>query len=188
MSDIVKQAFDYYDSNNHIYKVKHANFFEIISNQYDTQHNIIVFYDKNKQEIYRSRFEIMGSYFNDTNTWIWGWAIPFLRKNTQRIIKNVLNYIIDMDLSEVDLIFKTELMTSRTRISNMIQIEKYGAISSYLSKNPMTYHIDISNDLDKPNDIYDSGMHPIIGKMPRDKFIRFYIFLLDYERFDTRVG
>ena len=74
MSDInllIKTALTHYDNN----RTKYKNFFEkieykkIVLANNDIDHNEVVFYDKNKKEIFKSKYEVLGVYYPFYNLW-----------------------------------------------------------------------------------------------------------------------
>ena len=79
--DLVVNALRYYDKNNDLY-VKIFNkigYYSFKLSEFDLEHNIIIFYDRNKNEIFRSRYEYIGIYNPIVEIWIWAWAIPILK-------------------------------------------------------------------------------------------------------------
>ena len=133
--ELVVNALKYHDKNNEIYAktFKNIKFFSNKISEHDLEHSVITFYDKNKIKLFESRYEIIGMYNPIADTWIWGWAIPTLRKNQTGLIKKVLNYGMDLDIDNISL--KSELITSRFKIINETQLDIHIAIASYISKN-----------------------------------------------------
>jgi len=172
MGDIIKSALEYYDKNSETYKHKFddAVYVEFIKFTNDTEHNIIKLYDKNKELIFTSKFEVLG--ILAYNVWMWGWAMPRLRKNTTSIIRKIFNYGAELDPE--NLVLKTELITSRFRISSPIQTDIHVGIASYLSKKPLIYkhYSDII--------YYTEQFSKIIKNPKKGAYIIHYLFLLDY--------
>ena len=170
--DIVTNSLKYYDKNMEIYKdkLKYAKYFKIEESSSDTQHEILLFYDENKKLILKTRYEYIGIYGHNTQTWIWGWSIPTLRKISTTIIRKIFNYGAELDPSESFL--KTELVTARFMISDPIQLDIHMAIVSYLSKTPFTYNVP-DPDID---DTDSDGFYKI--KTENINQTR-YLFLLD---------
>lgn len=144
--DIVKSSLEYFDKNMEIRSktLSKFKFVKIITNtNIDMDRNIIIFYDKNGTELHKSKYERLGTYYNLSNTWIWSWANPTRNKNETYISKNILKYGLDIDVDKSksdfnDMMFiKTELVTSRFRISDPIQLDVHIALSSYISKIPL---------------------------------------------------
>jgi len=176
--NLISDSLEYYDNNTEKYtdffkKVKYIEFIHAVK---DMDHNVIRMYDTNKNEILKSRYEIIGVYNNKSKTWTWAWAIPRFRKNTTHIVRKIINY--GMDLDPESRFLKTELITSRFRITNPIQLDIHAAIASYLSRQYVVYkyisYINPSVDINKRIDITNK---------PRDhadEYSVYYMFLLDY--------
>ncbi|ARF09777.1 hypothetical protein Indivirus_3_26 [Indivirus ILV1] len=134
--DLVINALRYYDKNNE----KYSNFFRKVKYisfkiaEKDLDYSIVTFYDKNKKEILKSRYEFISIYNPSVGVWIWGWANPDRRKNEISLIKKVLTYGIGLDRESFFL--KSELITSRFKITNDLQLDMHLAIASYISKEP----------------------------------------------------
>ena len=148
--DLITNSLEYYDRNREKYsklfsKIKYYSYEYSDS---DLEHNKIIFYDKHKNLIFTSRYEIIGIFNNYSNTWAWAWSIPYLGKNTIITSKKILNYALDIEPNDDNQFIKTELITSRLRISNLTQIDLHVAIVSYISKNPLIFKI---------------GIHPIMA-------------------------
>ena len=87
--EIVNDALKYYDSNNERYNsirkkiryVKHAPM-----EKTDVEGIKLIFYDESKKEIFTSRVEILGKYYNSINAWVWGWSLPTINKSLTNII------------------------------------------------------------------------------------------------------
>jgi hypothetical protein len=182
MSDnvsLVTDALEYYDMNNDKFGDNFKNVryvkFEMAAN--DIDHNKITMYDKNKKQVYRSKYELIGLHNSDTKTWVWGWAIPSFKKNTTNIVRKIMNYGAELDPDSRFL--KTELITSRFRISDPIQLDVHTAIASYLAKKPVIYKLysykdfilDEENYLDvtRSKDVKESNSYTI-----------YYLYILDY--------
>lgn len=177
ISSIVTDALEYYDNNNDKYKsLKEKSKFVKIEhgqNTNDMEYNIIYFYDEEKNEIFRSRYEVIGMLSNESKVWTWGWAIPHLKKNSVKTSKDILLYGIDLNPNE-DTILKTELITSRFRVANDVQLDIHISLSSYLSKNPLIFEYSPNEKDWTPESEYVD----ISGGLTTS-----YIFLLDYDKF-----
>ncbi len=180
--EIVSQSLEYYDKN--IYKNKDffnkINFINIIKEQY--QHNIIEFYDSNKKLIKKSKYEILGVYNSTGNIWTWGWSIAMLNKNLVNTSKRIFNYGFDLDESNIFL--KNELITSRFKISNKIQLDIHVSIGAYLSKKEMIFSYKIYDDneinkniITKIND--DTELFNIKKDYDNNSYNEYYLILLD---------
>jgi hypothetical protein len=131
---LVKDSLEFYDKGQEKYRdiYKNINYISIEINTNDLEHNIIIFYDLNFKELSRHKFERIGIFDIKSNLWTWAWAIPFLEKNETNIIRKILTYGVELDLSSISL--KVELITSRFKITNKVQLDIHCAIASYLSK------------------------------------------------------
>lgn len=168
--DIVNDALKYFDGNNDKYKhikkkikyVKHA-----VVNRKDIEGVKLLFFDDDMNEMFTSRVEILGKYYNSINVWVWGWSLPSINKSLTSIIRKVFLYGTDIDLNEnpANISLKNELVTSRFRIEDEIQIDMHCAIASYLAKKPFVFAwrdlpfkkddsaIEIKNDLINETDV-----------------------------------
>ena len=140
--DLIINSLDFFDKNKEKYSkiISKIKYYSMIFNQNDMEHNTIIFYDKNKKELFRSSFEYMGIYYSISNTWVWSWAIPKATKNTTYLAKKIVNYGMDIDYTDNSLL-KTELITSRFKIENLIQLDIHIAIASYITKIPFILDI-----------------------------------------------
>jgi hypothetical protein len=133
--NLVLNSFEYYDKNNQKIKDKFTNVkyisLEMINN--DLEHNKIIFYDKDLKELFKSRFERLGIFESKSQIWSWAWTISYFKKNETNIIRKILFYGTDLD-SDKSSFLKSELITSRFRITNKVQLDIHCAIASYLSK------------------------------------------------------
>lgn len=175
--DLVVNALRYYDKNSEGYSkiLRKAKYYTYQLSKQDLEHNYIILYDKNKKEIVRSRYEFVGIYNPNVDVWIWGWAIPSLMKNQINLIKKVLNYGIGLDDDSIFL--KSELITSRFKIVNNLQLDMHLAIASYISKEPCVVPI-IDNG---KNAIKHDGLELL--EMPNEvddeTILVNYLYLLD---------
>lgn len=172
--ELIINSLEYYDRNSEknrriFQKIKYYSYER---SQSDVEHNSIIFYDKNKKEIYRSRYEIIGTYYSTQKLWTWSWSVPNFDKNSVYISRKILNYGLDIPPLKEDLFMKAELITSRFKITNEVQLDIHIAIASYISKKPMIYKI-VENLGKKFNE-------PIIPVMEEEKDYKiYYLFLLD---------
>ena len=149
---IVSKSLEYYDKNLELNNKKffnNINKTKFIKNEdnNDMNKNIIEFY-YNKKKLYSFKYEEIGSYYNKSKLWIWAWADPKLKKKENYISRKILNYGLDLDTNQNFL--KTELVTSRFTVSNLLQLDIHVAIASYLTKIPNIYCHKVS--LNKSND------------------------------------
>ena len=175
--NLISDSLEYYDANSEKYndffkKVKYVKFLDVVK---DIDHNTIIMYDSNKNEILSSRYEIIGVYNNKSRTWTWAWSVPRFRKNTTHIARKIITY--GMDLDPESRFLKTELITSRFRITNPVQLDIHAAVASYLSRQYIVYkyvsYISFTADIDGLVDITN------VPKDNADEYTVYYMFLLD---------
>ena len=176
---IVTDALEYYDKNNEKYREKFKNirFTKFVENNNDMEHNVIIMYDNNKKELFRSRYEVIGLFNSTTNIWTWAWAIPSFRKNNTNIVRKIMNYGAELDPQTRFL--KMELITSRFRISNNVQLDIHASIASYLSKNPIIYNHYTNIQLKNISGYTD------VKKINSDNYTLYFLFLLDSNQFNN---
>ena len=172
---LVKTALEYHDKNTEINNniFKHVEYYKVINIENNTENDIIIFFDKDKKELFRSTYEILSMYTTLTNTWIWSWALPMLAKKKTNISRKIFLYGSSLEVSNNKNIFlKSELITSRFRLTHQIQSDIHISISSYLSKIPMIYKLDLLDTYDEKEDCIK------INKNKSNE--TYYLFLLDY--------
>jgi uncharacterized protein DUF6882 len=112
------------------------------TDQIDTDHVIYSFYDKDKKLLFTSRIEFIGKYYADQHIWIWAWALPNINKSHSTTIRNVFLYGTDINVINFgetnfeNFLLKNELITSRSIITDIIQVDIHCALASYLAKKP----------------------------------------------------
>lgn len=148
MSDftrVIRNALEYFDKNHLKYYdlTKKFKYFEV--DKSDMYEHKIKFYDKKMSLIFESQYQIVGKINYLQNIWIWGWSLSELTRNTIETSRRVLNYGLDIDPDDV--LLKTELITSRFRVTYPIQLDTHVAIASFLSKKPFIYRLDVSSDI-----------------------------------------
>ena len=175
---LVKDSLSYYDQNNDKYRssLKNLRYTKFLRSDSDMEHNIIIMYNDKKEEIYRSRYEVIGLYISDIKVWTWAWAVPSFRKNNTHIVRKIMNYGAELDPEARFL--KMELITSRFRISDPIQLDIHVSIASYLSKKPLVYNHYVQHTSSK----LDSDEYFDI-KLESDHYTLYFMFLLDHDKF-----
>lgn len=150
----------------------------------NSNHMIHTFYDKDKKVLFSSRIEFVGWHYTAHNIWVWAWGVPVTNKAECTTIRNVFLYATDLNAfnaGELDYetsVLKNELTTSRSLVTNQIQVDIRCALSSYLSKNPLIvpYYAQ-KKDPSTPFVTYlDTGGE---GPPPNAYEIIYYTFLLD---------
>jgi len=141
--NIVNDALEYYDRNNEKFKnlkkrIKYIKYAD--AEPGDIEGVKLLFYDEDKNELFRSRIEILGKYYNNINTWVWGWSLPGIDKSLTSIIRKVFLYGTDINIQNpANVLLKNELITSRFRVVDNVQIDIHCAIASYLAKKPFIF-------------------------------------------------
>lgn len=177
---LIKNSFEYYDKNNEKIgnKFDKVNFISFEIKEKDLDHDVIIFYDSKLKELFRSRTEKIGIFDKISKIWIWAWAVSSFKKNETNIVRKILQYGTELDPSTIFL--KTELITSRFRISNKIQLDMHCAIASYLSKKKQVYKYTIFNLLKLIDNKYIDILNPDYLKNEDITFeLEYYVFLLD---------
>lgn len=179
----IPYALEYYDKNNEKYDVffKKIHYYKIVKGSTDLEYSYFYLYDENKNEILKSRYENIGLYNNRSHTWAWAWSIPRFTKNTTTIARKIINY--GMDLPNDSTFLKTELITSRFRITNPIQLDMHIAIASYLSKKPLVYRFNVYtkkiyfSDASSSDDLIDITQP--VSEEEKENYVTYFVFLLD---------
>jgi hypothetical protein len=183
-NNLIPDSLEYYDKNTEKYDSLFNNikYIKFVDGKTDMDYSFIYFYDENKKEILHSRYENIGVYNNKSHTWTWAWSVPVFFKNTTQIARKIINY--GMELGPESKFLKTELITSRFRITNFIQLDMHVAIASYLSKRPVVYkyisYMSFKADVDRLVDITN------IPEYEKEDYTIYYMFLLDYDTFGIK--
>lgn len=195
--NLLSTSIEYYDKYREFYQsfFDQIKFCKINRKIKDTEHSIIHFYDKNKNKIVSSRFEIIGVYYPIDKHWFWAWALPNIAKNRSFISRKVLNYGLDINTQEKNnntilQFLKSFIITSRTKLQSKLQLDMCLAINLYISKkkiiipylnDPKNHHdfIPLSYTFDDiDNDNYDSYPQKQIS----------FIVLLDEKEIDDKIN
>ncbi len=175
----IKNALEYYDkfqiNINNI--VENTDYLKWNTNAGNSEGlNEVSFYDKNKKLILTSRYEFMGIFIPNTNTWKWAWAIPSLYKNSTYISRQILNYAFDLDFKN-DYLLRAGLINSTIKIYDEIQLDIHVAIGASLSKKPFIYkHILIPTE--NENEYFKVARN--FDEKIYKNYIVLYMFILDY--------
>ena len=140
IKNLILNSLKYYDINNEKYLdfFNKVAYYRILEGNNDMDQHTIIFYDKNKVEFYRTRYEMLGCYYKDIKLWVWGWMLG--RKKSEIIIsRKLLNYGLDLG-NEFDFL-KMELITSKFRLISDFQLDIHVSIASYISKNPLIFKL-----------------------------------------------
>lgn len=177
IKDLITNSLFYLDTNyeKYIKLFKRFKFHKLEINDSDLDYNKINFYDENEKQIFKTRYEVIGIYTSSANIWTWGWSVPRLKKNMIYTIRKLLNYGLDLPPNQDEQFLKAELITSRFRITNEIQLEMHAAIASYVSKKPMIFKLIINPDI-IPNP--ESDIQPLVDHISKNDIV-YYLYLLD---------
>jgi len=169
--ELIKNALEYYDKNKDKYYNKFTNVKYISTevSEKDTEQTVKYFYDDSFKLLFKSRCEYIGIYDEKYNIWSWAWSISFFKKNETNIIRKVLTYGTELDPRSSFL--KSELILSRFKISNKIQLDIHLAIVSYLAKKAIIFPQNYSTK------IIDNKYIDITDK--ESSISKLYLFLLD---------
>jgi len=178
---LVNNALEYYDKNIDKYKHKFKDivYLSLDYKDNDIEQNNIIFYDRNLRVLFTSKFERLGMYDAKTGIWSWAWTIPKYKKNETNIIRKILNYGAELDPSSIYI--KTELVTSRFRITNNAQLDLHCALASYLSKKPIIFKYKIYSNVEIIDNKYVniSEQKYSFDSSKEQYELTYYIFLLD---------
>jgi len=179
---LVNNAFEYYDKNNEKNMDKFINvvYISLDRKQNDLEHSILSFYDKNLKLLFSYKFERIGMYDKKSNIWSWAWTIPYFNKNETNIIRKILYYGVELNSNSIFL--KTELVTSRFRITNNAQLDLHCAIASYLAKKPLIFKYKFFSNPEIIEDKYVNILYPkyTYDKDQKETYeIVNYVYLLD---------
>ena len=147
---IEKSILNYYDKNNEKYSkfIEKVRYIRIKFSDENLSYNVIEFYDFDDKLLFESRYEVLGVYNELSHTWWWAWTIGHYKKYVNITSRKILNYGLDMDTDYINL--KAQLITSRFKIVNKIQLDLYASIGSYITKIPFIYPHKVNlDDLDK---------------------------------------
>ncbi len=179
IDDIVKTSLEYYDS----YQpkidelVNKIHFIKIINNKNITDE--IIFFDKNKKEIFKSSYEVLSAYIPQQQTWKWSWSLPTMLKKSNFISRKILEYALNLD-PEKDYLLKSTLINSKIRIINDIQLDIYKALSANLSRKPFILKLFlVPLESEKETEYYP--FKKINDDPDNINYVAYYLFILDYD-------
>jgi len=172
ISNFISDSLEYYDKNMEKYTefLKKVKYIQFVESQYDNGKTYNIEFFDDKGIIHQSRYEVLGIYDIKSSIWIWGWAVPYLDKKLTYISRKILNYGTELDVDNEFL--KTELITSRFKISNDIQIDIHSAISMYLSKQNFIANMSLEKMSEETNKYVFIPHGTATGKL-------YYLFILD---------
>ncbi len=181
-NNIIAQSLEYYDKNIEINKelINKIQYINTIEKKDGSSLDLIEFYDKDFNLLKKSTYEILGIYSSTGSIWTWGWSIALLKKGLLNTSKKIFNYGFDLDKD--NLFLKNELITSRFKISNKIQIDMHVAIGSYLSKKQFIFSYKIyNNDIEKKHVIEhkDMRLFSVKKNYENENFNEYYLIILE---------
>ena len=148
-------AYEYLDKKKELYEkyVKNGDFiFHHVESNNDMELLKFELQDRHTKKILlRGSYSTIGFYNNFLSTWYWGWAVPFPIKSENYLSRKMLMYALDIDIlqnenANVDSILKAELLNSKIFMENHeIEIEKYVALSIYITKSDYFHKIGIQS-------------------------------------------
>jgi len=169
---VVTNSLNYYDKTNQKYKdiLSKTKYWRHVNGE-TGQRSIAVLLDKDKKELLRAEYEALGVYYN-THVWTWAWAVPWLETKNIILSRKILNYGLDLNnkADKLEVYMRTILTSSRSKISDYIQLDMYLAIANYLTKNYNTailkfYTTDKTPILETSNTLYN-----VVSDKYDDKF------------------
>jgi len=149
MTSIISNALLYYDTNDD----KYGSFFDKVYYVSYFEGGYIIFYGKNKEELFRSRYEYIGNYDYDTTIWTWSWSMYAVPKKYIQTSKKLLLYGLDIDDPSLAII-KFSLITSRIKLTHFTQLDYQIALASYLSKKDCIFNLRRTYPKDPNEDIF----------------------------------
>ena len=155
LDTVIRNSLETYDTNQLKFKkfIAKVKYIKFIDNKNATNH--IVFYDKNKKQLFDSAFEVMGIFVPQNNMWKWSWSIPTMKNKFTFISRKILEYAFNLD-PQTDYMLRSEFINSKFTVINKIQLDIHVAISSYISKTPFIFrwyaHVPDSDYDDEENE------------------------------------
>jgi len=181
--ELVKDSLEYYDKNTEKYKKKldEITYVKFKQTNNDHEHNYIYLYNEDKKELYKSKYEYIGLYEPQINIWTWAWAVPTFSKKNTVIIRKLLMYGTELDPSSHFL--KSELITSRFRINNQVQLDIHASIASYIAKKPYVLRMKQYKNPLIEDDLINIKIPQYFRENSEEnnveEYTEYYIFLLD---------
>lgn len=185
MSNLVPKALEYFDNNMEELDKKFRDVKYIRWTVYptDIKKNKVKMYNKDKERLFEFEYEILGMLNvmdDNVSVWTWAWSIPTLDKKSTQLSRKILDYGFNLEGGKNNFL-KTELLTSRFRITNYIQTEIHVAIGSYLTKQSKIFRF-----IFPPDNEQSSANREYIPLIPIDKagnrWEAFYLVLYEIEK------
>lgn len=180
IGDDIKTSLEYYDSYqpkvNEI--IKKTVYIKTKDNKNITDE--IFFYDKDKNLIFKSSYEIISVYIPSTSIWKWAWALPTAPKKSTSFSRKLLDYAFNLD-TDKEFLLRSTLINSKIKIINQTQLDIYLALTANLSKKPFILKTFIAPF--KESEITKDGFYPFkqINEDSNNKnYILMYLLILDF--------
>lgn len=181
IDNIIKSSLEYYDTYqpkvidilNDIYYIK------IIDNGNIT--NEIIFYNKNKIEIFKSSYEILSAYIPQQKVWKWAWSLAVSEKKSNFVSRKILDYAFNLDYKK-DFFLKSTLINSNITIINDLQLDIYTALSANISKKPFIFKLYYPPIILYKTDDEFYPYRKIIEDPEKDNYMVYYLFILDFDK------
>lgn len=146
--NLIKESLSYFDKQN----LKYNN---LIESKKKINPDKVVFYDENNNEKSKYNYEVLGTFYNKTKVWMWGWMWAEETPISDGLLKYGLKIDSRMISDRPEFMFiKTQLINSRILLENSINLDIQLALSSYLIKDKCIFvcpHKEFIN-VDDPND------------------------------------
>ena len=151
--NLIKKAFKYKDEKTEKYELISSKIdnYEFTNSKLDLQEPVVKWKDKNNKTLFKSKWQLAGSYLPEFDMWIWSWADPTSPKNTQYISRDLLKYGLDIDINEsneYDKLIKMILTNSRFIIKLPESLHLFTCIILYLSKKEFIFQKPNNNFID----------------------------------------
>lgn len=196
--DFIKTAFEYHDANTDKYEkfFNDVKFIKFNLLDGDMTHNSVVFYDKDKNEMFKSDIESLGCYAVRSDAWAWGWGIPTYKKNRTIISRKLLKYGLDHDIDSTkdrsgNTTRRQYMITSKIKVNHAFNLDMIVAMGSYLTKMPMIFPFIQYEESDELKEIavdgklrnYEYNYMPQLKDKPA--VVLFY-YLLNFENLNPK--
>ncbi len=188
--NIIPLALEYYDKNTELYgdKFDNVKYYKIERFADESVFDAVIFLDAQKEVLFKSRFNIIGSYVPNLNLWKWAWSNPELKRKDTAIARKIINYGMELENNKS---LHSELTTSKYHIQNSIQLDIHIAIASYLAKKPLVVKLYVYEKKDKKSDdlylfqpVKEDLVNKLITHEEWDNLQIIYLVLTDYDAKD----
>jgi hypothetical protein len=136
ISDFIKKSLNYFDKQNNKYKKYSPRYTRFL----DIEKQIV---DLETDEVIADiQYEVLGTFHNKTNIFIWGWVLPYLNRNETKLSRELLDYGLKLDPPSNNIehyYIKSLLINSRIDIETDTELELLQAMSAYLLKDKFDF-------------------------------------------------